>query len=153
MKYKKLGNTDWEVSVICLGTMTYGEQNTQDEGFEQMDYALDHGVNFIDTAEMYSVPGRKETTGSTEVIIGNWIEKRKNRGRLDFKKRWDKIKSDFIRIYKNRKEIPGTSVQKLVTGRDEWIAEAYLETDYNPIKQELFENKIKDSSAGREIIF
>lgn len=72
------------------------------------------------------------------------FEKRKNRGRLDFKKKWDKIKSDFIRIYKNRKEIPGTSVQKLVTGRDEWIAEAYLETDYNPIKQELFENKIKD---------
>ena len=79
MKYKKLGSTDWDVSVICLGTMTYGEQNTQEEGFEQMDFALDHGVNFIDTAEMYSVPGRKETTGSTETIIGNWIASRKNR--------------------------------------------------------------------------
>jgi len=79
MEYKKLGNTDWDVSVICLGTMTYGEQNTQEEAFEQMDYALDNGVNFIDTAEMYSVPGRKETTGSTETIIGNWIGSRKNR--------------------------------------------------------------------------
>lgn len=79
MKYKELGKTGWDVSVICLGTMTYGEQNTQDEAFEQLDYAIDHGVNFIDTAEMYSVPGRKETTGSTERIIGNWINSRQNR--------------------------------------------------------------------------
>ena len=54
MNYKKLGNTDLDVSTICLGTMTWGEQNTQDEGFEQMDYALDQGVNFWDTAEIYS---------------------------------------------------------------------------------------------------
>ncbi len=81
MKYNKLGKTDWDVSVICLGTMTYGEQNTQDEAFEQLDYAIDNGVNFIDTAEMYSVPGRKETTGSTEKIIGAWIKERKNRDR------------------------------------------------------------------------
>ena len=79
MKYKKLGNTNWDVSVICLGTMTYGEQNTQEEAFEQLDYAIDNGVNFIDTAEMYSVPGRKETYGSTEKIIGNWIKSRNNR--------------------------------------------------------------------------
>ncbi len=79
MKYKKLGNTGWDVSVICLGTMTYGEQNTQEEAFEQLDYAIEQGVNFIDTAEMYSVPGRKETTGSTEIILGNWIKARQNR--------------------------------------------------------------------------
>ncbi|MCX7546833.1 N-6 DNA methylase [Xanthomarina sp. F1114] len=72
------------------------------------------------------------------------FEKRKNRGRLDFRKRWDLIKSEFVRIYKNRKEIPGTSIQKLVSGKDEWIAEAYLKTDYTSLTQNLFENKIKD---------
>ena len=70
MEYKKLGNTDIDVSLICLGTMTWGEQNTENDGFEQMDYALDKGVNFFDTAELYSVPPRKETWGSTESIIG-----------------------------------------------------------------------------------
>ena len=74
MEYKKLGNTDIDVSLICLGTMTWGEQNTQEEGFDQMDLALSKGVNFFDTAELYSVPPRKETWGETEKIIGNWIE-------------------------------------------------------------------------------
>ena len=75
MNYKKLGNTDLDVSTICLGTMTWGEQNTQEEGFEQMDYALDQGVNFWDTAELYAVPPREETYGHTEIIIGNWFQK------------------------------------------------------------------------------
>ena len=79
MNYKKLGNTDLDVSTICLGTMTWGEQNTQKDGFEQMDYALNQGVNFWDTAEIYSVPMRKETHGETEKIIGNWFEKNKKR--------------------------------------------------------------------------
>jgi len=82
MKYRKLGHTDIDVSVICLGTMTWGEQNTQDEAFEQLDYALDHGVNFIDTAELYSTPARVETYGSTEQIIGNWISARQNRDKI-----------------------------------------------------------------------
>ena len=79
MNYKKLGNTDIDVSTICLGTMTWGEQNTQDEAFEQMDFALSNGVNFWDTAELYAVPPRKETYGDTEEIIGNWFEKTKKR--------------------------------------------------------------------------
>ena len=82
MNYKKLGNTDIDVSTICLGTMTWGEQNTQDEGFKQMDYALDKGVNFWDTAEIYSIPPRKETFGNTEKIIGNWFEKTKKRDKV-----------------------------------------------------------------------
>ncbi len=82
MKYRKLGNTDIDVSVICLGTMTFGEQNSQAEGFEQMDYALDMGVNFFDTAELYAVMPRKETYGKTEEIIGNWFRERKNRGKI-----------------------------------------------------------------------
>ena len=79
MNYKKLGNTDLNVSTICLGTMTWGEQNTQVEGFDQMDYALEQGVNFWDTAEIYSVPPKKQTFGDTEAIIGNWFEKTKKR--------------------------------------------------------------------------
>jgi len=79
MNYKKLGNTELDVSTICLGTMTWGEQNTQEEAFEQMDFALSNGVNFWDTAELYAVPPRKETYGDTEEIIGNWFEKTKKR--------------------------------------------------------------------------
>jgi GMP synthase-like glutamine amidotransferase len=82
MNYKKLGNTDLDVSTICLGTMTWGEQNTQDEGFEQMDYALDQGVNFWDTAEIYSIPPKEETFGRTEEIMGNWFEKTKKRKKV-----------------------------------------------------------------------
>ncbi len=79
MNYKKLGNTDLNVSTICLGTMTWGEQNTQNEAFEQMDYSLNSGVNFWDTAELYAVPPKAETYGYTETIIGNWFEKTKKR--------------------------------------------------------------------------
>ena len=82
MNYRKLGNTDLDVSTIRLGTMTWGEQNTQEEGFEQMDYALDQGVNFWDTAELYSVPPKEETFGHTEIIIGNWFEKTKKRDKI-----------------------------------------------------------------------
>ena len=82
MKYRKLGNSDIDVSVICLGTMTFGEQNSQEEGFEQMDYAIDRGVNFFDTAELYAVMPKKETYGRTEEIIGNWFNKRKNRDKV-----------------------------------------------------------------------
>ena len=82
MNYRKLGNTDIKVSTICLGTMTWGEQNTQEEGFEQMDYALDQGVNFWDTAELYSVPPKKETFGHTEIIIGNWFKNSNKREKI-----------------------------------------------------------------------
>ena len=82
MKYRKLGNTNLDVSVICLGTMTFGEQNSQEEGFEQMDYAFDNGINFFDTAELYAVMPRKETYGKTEEIIGNWFKERNIRDKI-----------------------------------------------------------------------
>ena len=82
MKFKKLGNTDLDVSLICLGTMTWGTQNSEKEAFEQMDYSIDQGVNFFDTAELYSVPPTAESYGKTEVMIGNWFEKRKNRNKV-----------------------------------------------------------------------
>ena len=82
MNFKKLGNTDLKVSTICLGTMTWGEQNNQKDAFEQMDYALGCGVNFFDTAEVYPSPFFENTYGSTEKIIGNWFNKRKNRDQV-----------------------------------------------------------------------
>ncbi len=82
MKYTTLPTTGIKVSKICLGSMTWGEQNTETEGHAQLDYAIDQGVNFIDTAEMYSVPGNAKTQGSTETIIGSWFAKNGNRDKV-----------------------------------------------------------------------
>lgn len=76
MIYTQLGASDLKVSKICLGTMTFGEQNTEQDAFEQLDYALAQGVSFIDTAELYAVPPRPETQGLTETCIGNWLKAR-----------------------------------------------------------------------------
>ncbi|WP_456404565.1 NADP(H)-dependent aldo-keto reductase [Thiolapillus sp.] len=82
MQYRQLGNSDLQVSALCLGTMTFGEQNSREQGWEQLDYALDQGVNFIDTAEMYPVPARAETQGRTESIIGDWLQRRRCRDKV-----------------------------------------------------------------------
>lgn len=82
MKYTRIPNTDIRVSKICLGTMTWGRQNSEEEGFEQMDYALEQGVNFFDTAELYPVPAKKELYAVTEEIIGNWFKKTGNRDKV-----------------------------------------------------------------------
>jgi len=82
MNFKKLGNTDLEVSTICLGTMTWGEQNNRNEAFQQMDYAVDQGVNFFDTAELYAVPMKPETRGKTSQFIGEWFLKTKKRNKI-----------------------------------------------------------------------
>lgn len=80
MKKSRLGRTDLFVSRICLGSMTWGQQNTEEEGHAQMDMAFEHGVNFIDTAELYPIPPKAETQGRTETIIGTWMKTRRNRG-------------------------------------------------------------------------
>ncbi|MEE8279915.1 MAG: NADP(H)-dependent aldo-keto reductase [Alphaproteobacteria bacterium] len=82
MDYRRLGRSDITVSTVCLGTMTWGEQNTEAEAFEQLDYAVDQGINFVDTAEMYAVPPRAETFGRSEEIIGDWLTARGGRDRL-----------------------------------------------------------------------
>ena len=82
MRYNRLGNTDLDVSAICLGTMTWGKQNTQDEAFAQLDYALSQGVNFIDTAELYAIPPTAETYGKTETIIGHWLAQQGKRDEI-----------------------------------------------------------------------
>jgi aryl-alcohol dehydrogenase-like predicted oxidoreductase len=82
MEYRELGRTGVKVSALCLGTMTWGEQNTEAEGHAQMDYALDHGINFFDTSEMYAVPPKPQTQGATERIIGTWFKARGNRSKV-----------------------------------------------------------------------
>ncbi|MEN8260437.1 MAG: aldo/keto reductase, partial [Pseudomonadota bacterium] len=80
MRYRTLGRTDLKVSALCLGTMTFGGQNSEAEGHAQLDRAVAAGVNFVDTAEMYAVPARSDTCGNTESITGRWFQKRGNRG-------------------------------------------------------------------------
>lgn len=82
MEYRRLGNTDLMVSPVCLGTMTFGGQNTEAEAFEQLDYAVSQGINFIDTAEMYPIPLEAATQGWTEEYIGNWVRQRGNRDKV-----------------------------------------------------------------------
>ncbi|MDZ4789923.1 MAG: aldo/keto reductase [Hyphomicrobiales bacterium] len=82
MEYRELGRTGVQVSELCLGTMTWGQQNTEAEGHEQMDYAVGQGINFFDTAELYPIPPKKETRGRTEEVIGSWFASRKNRDKI-----------------------------------------------------------------------
>lgn len=82
MEYTTLPNSDIKISKICLGTMTWGNQNTEADGFAQMDYAVEKGVNFFDTAELYPVPATKETQGRTSKIIGNWLKIKQNRDKI-----------------------------------------------------------------------
>lgn len=128
MQHLFLPNTDLRVSNICLGTMTFGHQNSESDAFEQLDFAVANGINFIDTAEMYSVPATPETYGITEEIIGNWFKKSGKRNevvlatkiagdnrslsyirddmkyneatiRLSIEKSLQRLKTDFIDIY------------------------------------------------------
>jgi len=82
MRYRQLGQSGLHVSAVCLGTMTFGEQNSEPEAHAQLDAAVDAGVNFIDTAEMYPVPPRAETQGATETHVGRWLKRRGIRDRL-----------------------------------------------------------------------
>jgi aryl-alcohol dehydrogenase-like predicted oxidoreductase len=82
MEYRPLGRSGVEVSAICLGTMTWGQQNTEAEAHEQLDYAVAQGINFIDTAELYPIPPKAKTQGRTETIIGTWMQARKNRDKI-----------------------------------------------------------------------
>lgn len=101
MRYKKLGRTDIYVSLICLGTMTWGKQNTESDGHAQMDYAVDQGINFFDTAEMYAVPPSVETYGKTETIIGSWFTKTGKRDRIILASKIAGVGLPWIRDGKN----------------------------------------------------
>ncbi len=82
MKYNKLGKTNLKVSEICLGTMTWGEQNSEDEGHSQLDCSIERGINFIDAAEMYPVPPKADTCNRTEKILGTWLTNRQDRDKI-----------------------------------------------------------------------
>ncbi|WP_299796154.1 NADP(H)-dependent aldo-keto reductase [uncultured Shewanella sp.] len=99
MEYRRIPHSSLDVSKLCLGTMTWGEQNTEQEAFSQLDYAIGEGINFIDTAEMYPVPPRAETQGETERILGNYLKSSGNRNNLVIATKVSAPggKSDYIR--------------------------------------------------------
>ena len=125
MNYKKLGNTDLNVSTICLGTMTWGEQNTQNEAFEQMGYSLDNGVNFWDTAELYAVPPKAETYGHTETIIGNWFEKTKKRKEVILASKVGGPSRKYIRNGEN--SFTGKNLENALNGSLERLKTDYID--------------------------
>lgn len=102
MEYSKLGSSNLMVSRCCLGTMTWGNQNSEAEGHEQMDYAITQGINFFDTAEMYAVPPSAETYGKTEQIIGTWFAKHKNRDKIILASKIAGPGPAYVRDGKNR---------------------------------------------------
>jgi aryl-alcohol dehydrogenase-like predicted oxidoreductase len=113
MKMKKLGRTEVEVSEICLGTMTWGLQNTEADGHQQMDYALGAGINFFDTAEMYAVPPSADTYGKTEEIIGTWFKQTGNRDRVVLA---SKVAGGGRPWVRDGRGIDGPSVREAVEG-------------------------------------
>jgi aryl-alcohol dehydrogenase-like predicted oxidoreductase len=113
MKMKKLGRTEVEVSEICLGTMTWGLQNTEADGHQQMDYALSAGINFFDTAEMYAVPPSADTYGKTEEIIGTWFKQTGNRDRVVLA---SKVAGGGRPWVRDGRGIDGPSVREAVEG-------------------------------------
>jgi aryl-alcohol dehydrogenase-like predicted oxidoreductase len=134
MQYKKLGSSDISVSNICLGTMTWGVQNTQQDANEQINYALAQGVNFLDTAEMYAIPPAPETYGKTEEILGNWIASNTD-------KREDivvatKIAGPGMDWIRGGSEINGQSVLKAIDASLE-----RLQTDYIDLYQLHWPNR------------
>ncbi len=155
MKYRRLGTTDLDVSAIALGTMTWGVQNTEADGHEQMDYALAQGVNFFDTAEMYAVPPSPETYGKTESIIGTWFAKRKSRDKVILA---TKIAGNGLKWIHNGGDINRASITACVEA-----SLKRLQTDYIDLYQLHWPNrgsyhfgqhwtyKIKQSTNEQEI--
>lgn len=134
MKYSKLGRTGLDVSRVCLGTMTWGTQNDQNDADEQMAYALDQGINFIDTAEMYSVPPTPESYGKTETIIGDW--NRRNPNRREEYVLASKIAGGGVKHIRNGGEIDGEAI---ISSVDASLAR--LQTDYIDLYQLHWPNR------------
>ncbi|OBQ57231.1 aldo/keto reductase [Tamlana sp. s12] len=129
MKYSILPKTNIKVSKICLGTMTFGNQNTEAEAFKQLDYALSEGVNFLDTAEMYPVPANPETSGATSTIIGNWLKKSGKRDQVILASKIIGRSSDYSAHIRTT-ALSGNSIQEAV---DKELKR--LQTDYIDLYQ------------------
>lgn len=133
MEYSKLGCTGLDVSRVCLGTMTWGEQNTESEGHAQMDYALEQGVNFFDTAELYAVPATERTCGKTEEIIGTWFKKNNNREKVILA---SKVSGAGVPWIRNGEILTGKSVYAAVES-----SLKRLQTDYIDLYQLHWPNR------------
>lgn len=129
MQYLQLGNTSVKVSKICLGTMTFGEQNSENEAHEQLDYSIDQGINIIDTAELYAVPARAETYGLTEKYIGSWIKSRKNRDKFILATKIAGYSPDFTHI-RGGSRFNAEHISKAIEG-----SLSRLQTDYIDLYQ------------------
>ena len=134
MKYQKLGSSNINVSEICLGSMTWGQQNTQQDANQQIAFALDQGINFIDTAEMYSIPPKAETQGATEKIIGNWLAA--NPGKREEIVLATKITGNGLPWIRNGNIVTGATVKQAV---DESLQR--LQTDYIDLYQLHWPNR------------
>jgi len=131
MEVRPLGRTGVNVSAISLGTMTWGQQNTEAEGHAQMDLAFDHGVTFFDTAERYSIPPKPETQGSTERIIGNWL---RARGRRDKMFLASKVAGRSADTYMRNPPEPARVTRKQINAAVEGSLKR-LQTDYLDLYQ------------------
>lgn len=131
LELRKLGRTGLDVTSICLGTMTWGEQNTEAEAHAQLDYAIGEGVNLIDTAEMYAIPPRAETQGSTERIIGTWLKARGGRNKLVLAtKVAGRSSSDWLRPDRQGARLDEANIRFAVEG-----SLKRLQTDYIDLYQ------------------
>ncbi len=140
MQYRQLGRTGVKVSVICLGTMTWGRQNTEAEAHEQMDYALDAGVNFWDTAELYPIAPQAETQGFTEQYIGTWFKARSKRDRVILA---TKISGSGIDWIRGGRPITGAAIKEAIDG-----SLRRLQTDYIDLYQIHWPNRPGSAFGG-----
>ena len=158
MNYKKLGNTDLKVSTICLGTMTWGEQNTETEAFEQMNFALTEGVNFWDTAELYAVPPKEETYGHTEKIIGNWLKKNKKREDIILATKVAGPSRDYLRngensfVGKNLENALNDSLKRLNTDYVDLYQLHWPERNVNNFGRLGYEHKENEWNQFEEVL-
>lgn len=127
MEFRKLGNTEIDVSLICLGTMTFGEQNTEAEAHEQLDYALEREINFIDCAEMYPVPGKQETQGRTEEYIGNWMKERGNRDKVVLASKITGISPTMTWIRGDKNSLDKANIMEAIEGNLKRLKTDYLD--------------------------
>jgi aryl-alcohol dehydrogenase-like predicted oxidoreductase len=151
MEFRRLGRTDIQVSLICLGTMTWGEQNSEAEAHAQLDYALERGVNFIDAAEMYPVPPKAETQGRTEAYIGSWFKARKNRDKVVLATkvagRGGGPRGDFTWL-RDDKQPPNLSRKQIIEAVDKSLKR--LNTDYIDLYQTHWPDRLTTNFGRAE---
>ena len=147
MKYTALPHTNIKISKICLGTMTWGRQNTQEEGFAQMDYALDQGVNFFDTAELYPVPATPELYAQTEIIIGNWFKKTGNRDKVVLASKIIGRVSNYTKHIRST----GFSPDSLRTAVEDSLKR--LQTDYLDLYQLHWPERVTNTFGKRDYTY